>query len=263
MAMNTKKTVIVVAVCMAAALAFFSSAQAAVPSVSASATGSGDTVSLLVSGDPNASVVLNYLGLSSAVQASAIGTTNANGSFSATISSATYGITPNSLFYVTVNNQRSTSVVWPYIGTTQTSGTISLSQTSLTLAIGQSATITANNNAGSSLYLSSNSNPAVANMTLSGNQFVVSANTAGSTTATVCSLASTSNCASITVTVPGGATQQLTFSQNNVTVAVGQTLPITVAGGTGIYSIASNSNTSAFQATINGSIVNVLSLIHI
>ena len=51
--------------------------------------------------------------------------------------------------------------------------------------------------------------------------------------------------------------QPITFSQNNVTVGYGQNVPIIVAGGTGTYSVVSNSNSSAVQASLNGSTVNL------
>jgi hypothetical protein len=51
---------------------------AATPTVSAHYTGSGDTVQLTVTGDPNAGVILNYLGAGGIVKMSALGTTNQN-----------------------------------------------------------------------------------------------------------------------------------------------------------------------------------------
>jgi hypothetical protein len=246
-----------------AGLAFFAAifflvgnASAATPTVSVPATGSGDNVYINVTGDPNYGVILNYLGSSSNVQMSSLGTTNSNGSFSITVSTQTYGITPGSLFYVTVNNQNSQTLTWPYT-TTGSTGSLSLNQTNVTLQIGQSVVISANNNGASSLFLSSNSSPSVANVTLNGNQFTVTATTAGSTTLTVCSLASTSNCASATITVPGSGSSLLTFSQNNISIPYGQTSYITVGGGTGSYYISSNSNASVIAASISGSVVSL------
>ncbi len=230
---------------------------AATPTVTPALTGSGDNVLLSVTGDPNSGVVLNYLSVSSAVQMSSLGTTDANGSFSITISTSVYGITPASVFYVTVNGQRSTSVTWPYITVTSGTNSITLSQTSVSLTAGQTSTITATNNTGGALYLSSNTNPSVANISINSNQIGITANVSGSTSVSVCSLANTTNCATFTVTVQSVNVQPITFSQNNVTVGYGQNVPIIVAGGTGTYSIVSNSNSSAVQASLNGSTVNL------
>lgn len=255
-----KKYIIFAMACsMAGALFLVNGASAATPTMTSVVTGSGDNVLLNIIGDPNSSVILNYLGVSSIVQMSALGTTNGSGSFSATLSTATYGITPGSLFYVAVNGQRSDSMTWPYSTVSSGSGSIALSQTSASLTLGQTVTITATNNTGGSLYLSTNSNPSVANVALNGNQVSITGNTAGSTSITVCSLANTSNCVTASVTVQSTSAQPITFAQNNVSIGYGQTLSVSVAGGTGTYSVVSNSNPSLIQATINGSVVNIYS----
>lgn len=237
-------------------LAVSQKAYAVTPTVSAALTGSGDNVLLNITGDPNTNVILNYLNNSSAVQMSALGVTNSSGSFSMTVSTAAYGIAPNSLFSVTVNSQKSVSAVWPYATSTAAAASLSLSQTGASLSVGQSMTITAYNNNTSVLYLSGNSSPAVANVSINGNQFTISANTSGSTTVTVCSVANSSNCANISVTVPG-ANSQITFSQSSVSLAYGQNMSVSIAGGTGTYSAVSNSNPSVIQATISGSSLNL------
>jgi hypothetical protein len=232
-------------------------ARAVTPTVAATLTGSGDNVLLNITGDSNSNVILNYLNNSSAVQMSALGITNSSGSLSVTISTAVYGIAPNSLFSVTVNSQKSSSEVWPYATSTTAGASLSLSQTSANLSTGQSVTITAYNNNTSVLYLSGNSSPSVANVSINGNQFTISANTSGSTTVTVCSVANSSNCASVSVTVPSANSQLITFSQSSVSVAYGQNMAVSVAGGTGTYSVVSNSNPSVIQATISGSSLNL------
>lgn len=236
-------------------------AQAATPTVSASYTGTGDSVQLNVAGDPNASVILNYLGTGSIVRLSAIGTTNSAGTFSMTISSGAYGIAPGSLINVSVNNFRSDSIVWPYGTTASTgSGTISLSQTNAALTVGQSLVISVNNTTGNSLYLASNTVPTIANISINNNQITILGITAGSTSFQVCSVISSSNCATAVVTVQASAVQTVGFSQNNLTVASGQTVPVTVTGGTGTYVVSSNSNPTAIQATLTGSTVNLFAL---
>jgi hypothetical protein len=241
-----------------------SSAYAITPTVSASVTGSGDYVQLNVSGDPNSSVVLSYLSTSSQTQMSVIGSTNSYGTITLTISTSAYNISPGSLFYLTVNNQRSNTMTWPYTtssSTVSTNTALSLSQSSATLSIGQSAIITATNTTGGSLYLSSNSSPAVANVSLNGNQITVSAVSSGSTTFNVCSTSNQSTCASAAITVPSAAAttsvSPLTFSQNSVSISFDQTVSVSVGGGTGTYAVSSNSNSSLVQATISGSILSL------
>ncbi len=239
-------------------LVFAQSVYAMTPSFTASVTGTGDNVLISINGDASSVVVLNYMNTASVVQSSVLGNTDSSGNFSATISTSAYGIYPGSLFAVTVNNQRSGSQTWPYTSTTTTgSSALSLSQTSLTMNVGQSASITANNNSASSLFLSSNSSPSVANITISGNTISITANLAGSTTVNVCSLANTTNCASFTITVQSSSVQPITFSQSNVTVPYGQNVSVTIGGGTGSYSVVTNSSPTVIQASINGSAVNL------
>lgn len=239
------------------ALGAGSVAYAITPTVSATVTGNGDNVLLNVTGDANSGVLLNYLGTSSVVQLSALGTTNSSGIFSATLSTAAYGIARGSLFNISVNNQRSDSLVWPYLSSTTTSPTISLNQSSLTVLIGQTSVISANNTTGNSLYLASNTNPSVANISINNNQITVLGNTAGSTSFQICSTVNTTNCATAVVTVQSSNVQTIGFSQNNLTVGLGQTVPVTVTGGTGTYVVSSNSNPSALQVTINGTTANL------
>jgi len=235
-----------------------SSVHAATPSLNLSYTGNGDNVLVTVTGDANSGVNLSYLpNNGSYATQSAIGTTNSNGNFSAVLSTSNYNISSiNNLVYVTVNNQNSAPLPWPYSnGTINNGSAISLSQTSLTLSVGQSTVITATNSGSNSLYMSSNTNSSVVNISLNANQITVTANVAGSTSVTVCAVGNSSNCASFTVTVQG-AVQSLLFSQNNLLITVGQTVPVTVAGGTGTYMISNNSNPTVIQASVNGSNVN-------
>jgi ferredoxin len=107
------------------------------------------------------------------------------------------------------------------------------------------------------LFLSSNSSPSVANVTISGNTITITANLVGSTTVNVCSLANTTNCASFTVTVQSSSISPITFSQSNVTVPYSQNISVTIGGGTGTYSVVSNSSPTVIQATVSGSTVNL------
>lgn len=233
-------------------------AHAATPTLSLSYTGSGDAVQVNVTGDANSGVILNYLSTSGSVLSSAIGATNSGGSFSATVNSASYSISPNSIVNVSVASQRSASVVWPYSGTSTTattSATLTLSQSSVSLSPGQSATVSVNNATAGSLYVASNSSPATANISISGTQISISALTAGSANVSVCSIAIASNCATLSIAVQSNSS--LLFSQTNPVITVGQTASISIAGGTGTYALTSNSNPSVIQAAIAGSSINL------
>ncbi len=240
------------------ALIIAQSAYAMTPTLTAYATGSGDNVQLNVNGDPNASVVLIYnTSASSYPQNSVIGNTNANGSFSIVLSTATYGISPNSLFAVSVNSQQSNSLVWPYSATSTTSTAFSLGQTTLSLQAGQTSAVTANNLNGGTIYLASNSTPSVANVSISGSQITVTAIAAGSTTANFCLSTNTSACAALSITVPSANVSPITLSQSSPSIPYGQSVSVTIGGGTGNYSIVSNSNPGVIQTTLSGASVSL------
>ena len=151
-------------------------------------------------------------------QVHALGTTDASGSFSTTISTSQYNITPGGVTYVIVNNQNSNSIQWPYTAST---GSFTLSQSSVSIGVGQSAAITAS--VSGSLYLSSNSSSYVANASISGNQITIVGNAAGTTNMNICQVSNTASCAGISVTVSGSQSSQLTFTQNNLNMPYGQT----------------------------------------
>ena len=239
-------------------LTFAPLAHAMTPTLSLTATGNGDNVQINVNGDPNSSVTLFYTSTGSGPQFISLSNwqTNASGTFTATLSSGTYGIAANSFVHVTTGGLSGTSSVtvsWPYYqSSTTTTSTLTLTQSALLLNAGQTSTITASL---SSLYVLSNSTPAVANINLNANQITVTANTFGSTVVNVCALGSTTNCANISVTVQNSSAQQLTFSQNNFSIVSGQTSSVNVSGGSGVYTISNNSNPTSVQAYLNSSVV--------
>ena len=221
------------------------------------ANSEGDNVTITVTADPNSSVILGYQKSTGGNYLQALGTTNANGNFSTTISTATYSILPSSLIYVKVNNSQSATVSWPYTLTSGT-GAITLNKTGLVLPVGQSSTLTVNNLGSNILYLLSNSNPQIANVNISGTNVTVSPNTYGQTVFTICVLGTSSNCASAYITVQNSGAQALTFSQNSLTIAYNQSATVSILNGTntsGAYSVLSNSNPSIVSTSISGSII--------
>ena len=210
-------------------------------------------------GDPNSSVVFYYQSTGSGLSIEPIGTTNSSGAASIVLNSSQYNIASGGSTYVVVNGQQSQAVAWPNISST-VSTAIMLGQTSLVMTVGQTNTVTVNANGNTgTLYISNNSNSQVANIGVSNSQITVSALSVGSTVVSICPLGNTSNCASMYITVVQNTTsvQSLSFNQNNVTVANGQTVPVTVSGGTGVYTVLNNSNSSAITASLNGTTINL------
>jgi len=231
------------------------------PTLSLSATGNGDSVQLNVTGNPSQSVLLVYTKSGSGQQLLPIGTTDVNGNLVTTISTSADGITASSPVYVLVgglNGLQSSSTTWPIASSLiSTSSMLSLSQTGLVLQTGQTSTITATNLNNSSIYLSNNSNPLIANFNISGSSISVLANGYGSTTGTICLVNNTSNCVGIYVIVQNSNAQPLTFSQSSVSMYSGQSVAIQITGGSGTYSVLSNAaqNNGVVTTSLSGSVI--------
>jgi hypothetical protein len=243
---------------LATFFSFSSRALAMTPTLSLAGTGDGDTVQINVTGDPNASVLLFYTKNGAGQQMPSIGTTNAGGTLIATVSTSGYAVAAGSSVYVTtggMNGPQSATVAWPAVASLlSASNMLSLSQTGLVLQVAQSATVTATNLNSSSLYLSSNSNPQIANFNISGSQVSVLANSYGSTTGTVCLVNNTTNCGSIYVIVQNSNAQPLTFSQSSVSISSGQSVAVLITGGSGSYSVLNNAsqNNGVVTTSISG-----------
>ena len=225
------------------------------PTLSLTATGTGDQVQVVVHGDPNASVLLSYTQSGSGPVIASLGTTDGNGSFTDTISSSAYGLTSGTAVTALVggtNGAKSPTLSWP---TVTSASAFTLSQSALVVSAGSSASITAGNMSSGALYVSGNSNPSVANVSIAGSTVNVSGNIAGSTTLTICEVGVSGACPSVSVVVQNAGSGSLSFSQNNVTVVSGQNLPVTIAGGNGTYSIQYNSNPSVIGASLSGSVL--------
>lgn len=228
------------------------------PTLSLSATGTSDLVTITVNGDANASVIMYYTPTNSALQISAIGTTNGSGYFSKTVNSSTYNLKTGNPVYVStggVNGLVSSTVNWPTVNTTTTTNPITLSNAGLVLSVGQISNITVTNTTSGTLYISNNSNSAVASAVLSNNQITLLALGYGSTAVTVCATGYTSNCPVLYITVQNGGSQALTLSQTSVSLTYGQSAAITITGGTGSYIVSNNPSSGNVSSSINGNIV--------
>lgn len=125
----------------------------------------------------------------------------------------------------------------------------SLSQTSVTLSVGQTNTVNAYN-VYNSLYVSNNSNSNVASVTINGNNINIYGSTSGNTTATICEY-STSSCNSLYITVNGGYynnTNNTGLNISNFTLPIGSSATLSSSNGTSL-NVSSNSNPNVASAT--------------
>jgi hypothetical protein len=157
-----------------------------------------------------------------------------------------------SSLYVTVNYGNYNYYNYNY------SGNLSLSQTNLTLTMGQSANITVYG--AGNYYISSNSSQNIASTSISGNTLYVYGNNTGNTNITVCQY--NGQCATLYVNVTFSNAynnynynynynpysnynynynQPFSLSSNDLNINLGQTAYVSI-NGTGSFYVASNSN---------------------
>jgi hypothetical protein len=194
---------------------------------------SGDVVQITVQGDPNAGVALSYnLGSPSGALTTSLGKTNANGTFSGTISSSAYAVNPGSQVYVTVNGQQSPQQTWPY-GSSSGSATaaatsaamqvtgITFSISNPTIIAGQSVGVVVSGGSGN-YFVSNNPSPNIAETAIAGNTLTLRGKGAGSSFVTVCATSGGCNTIFFTgVNAPAGTVAPA--------AAVAPTVPATTA----------------------------------
>lgn len=164
-------------------------------------------------------------------------------------------------FYVTVNGVQSSTQQLGYNnnyncgGYYYCGGNVSLSQTSLSLNVGQSASVSIS---GSGNYYVSNNSSNVVTASISGSQLNIYGNNSGSATVNICSYSGSSNCASLYVTVGylNYGNNNVSLSQTSVSLGIGQSSQLTIYGS-GSYYISNNSNSTVATASISGSQVTV------
>lgn len=234
-------------------------ALAASPNLTLISSG-GDNVTLTVTNaDSNAPVQLNYIqpGSSLATTITNFGYTNGSGYFTTMVSGSSYGINSGSQVYVTINGQQSNRTTLgggSGCGIYGCGGALTFSQNNLNLNYNQSQII--NVYANGSVYIQSNSSPAVADAYVSGTNLTVTAkNVTGSTNINVC--ASGGACGNLFVNV-AGSSAGLTLSQTNVNINLGQTAYVTASTFSGGYiTVTNNTNSNAVTATVSGSTINL------
>ncbi|MCC6290514.1 peptidoglycan-binding protein [Candidatus Nomurabacteria bacterium] len=208
-----------------------------------------------VHGDPNTAVELHYG--NSAENINTIGTTDSNGNFSTPLSVSSYQFGCGKTAYVRVGTYQSATIPWSLNNSSCQS--LALSQTNVSLNPGQSTIITATISGG--LYVSSNSNPSVAGASVSGNQITITAASYGTSNLTVCTTNEMCGVINITTNAPGAnAGSNLSFSQTNVEVNVGQSSVVTIYGSGNNYTIPTNSNPATVSTSLSGNVLTLTGL---
>jgi len=250
--MNIYKKLVVFTFVLLVVLGFAGKAYANVPTLYVSST-SANNVLISVTGDVNSSVTL-YYNTSYGTQNTFLGYTNMSGYFSTTVSASSYNIPQGNYVYAVVNNQQSSSVVWP--STYSYNSTLTLSQTNVSLNAGQTSYVTANNTYGT-LYVSTNSNSNVVTATVVGNSVSFYGVNSGSSTVVICQNSTSTYCGTVYVTVGGynyNSTNTTGLIVSNLNLSVGNSITLTSPNNIGLY-VSTNSNpsvASVLSSTLNG-----------
>lgn len=234
---------------------------AATPTLSLSGTGT-DSATATITGDSNSTVVLWYnIGSSAGAATKILGTTNNSGQLSTTItvSTLTPALDTTKNVYLMVAGQQSVSQAWSSSASGST-GFPSLSQSSITINIGQTTTVTSQGSS-ASVYVLSNTSPAIASVSTSGNQITVTGSQVGTTQVSICYTGNSSNCVTLAITVntsgsSNSNSSSITFNPSAVTVAAGQSISVGISGGASYY-VSMNSNPGITSHTLNGSIITI------
>lgn len=227
------------------------------PSLSLSSQ-SGTTYGLNVSGDPNQTIFLFYHANSnpSFYTSLNIGTTNASGTYAYAFNTNTYNVVANDAIYVSVNGQNSSTLQLNNPSGSTATGTISLSQNSISLNTLQQGSILAYNISSNLNATSNNTN--VATVSVNGSTIYVNGINSGTANIYVSGTNTSGQYVygNIVVTVTGNSVNPITFSQNNITVAIGQqatTFAYNMAGNMSV----SSSNTNVATTYVSGSTIYV------
>ena len=221
-----------------------SQVQASAPTTMALTNTSGDAVQVEITGDINSTVRLSFLPAgASALSTIILGTTDANGHLTNSISSGGYGIPAGSPAYATINGVQSSMLLWPSY-----TSTITFDQTSTQIAVGQSISINSSN----TLILSSNSLTSSIGTVLSGSRITITGLSTGTGTLILCG--ANAGCGSVAVVVGTSSGQtQITLSKYTTTLNYLGSENITIFGNSiNGYVVNSNSNSASVSANISG-----------
>jgi len=138
---------------------------------------------------------------------------------------------------------------------------VSFDQNNVVLYVGGTKSVSVAGGSNNGHVIQSNSNPVVlhANLIRTAGILWLYGDAPGTTTLSICSVESNTNCADLKVTVLSKAATALSFSQNDIILTPGLTQTATVSGGPdSSYYILSNSNSSVAAATISGNVITVV-----
>lgn len=209
---------------------------------------SGQTTSVNVGGGSSGSYIISNNSNVNCVQATINGSvinlyaTNTSGASSITVCTS-------DMNHCGILNVNSTAI---------NSTAVTFSQTNPFVPTGQNTTVTIYGGAGTNFYVSSNSNPSVVQANISGNILTLIPNTStGNSTISICAYAG--SCASITanISTATGNSNAISLSQSSITILPGQSVNITISGGSIPYSISSPNSANIFSSNINGNTLTI------
>lgn len=211
-------------------------AYAATPMLTFSGNGSGTVGVNISGGESNAPVVLYSNNGQGVTQSWTIGSTNASGSFTGMFNGNFSGMNWNSPAYVQVGGYQSNSVAWPSNGmaTGNMNGSVTFSQSSPTMNVGQNGSIMLSGGNGN-YYIASNSNASGITPSISGNMLTLSGQAAGSGSIVVCS--TDGGCGTIYPTVQSQSGSP-SLSNSNLTFTSGAQGSVNLSGGSGPYTVS-------------------------
>jgi hypothetical protein len=184
---------------------------------------------------------------------SAIGT-SINASVITLTANATSG---SASITVCSTNMSSCGIITATAGTTNASY-ITFSNSTPTIPTGQNTTITISGTNGGTYYVSNNTNSGIVQTNISASTLTLYGITNGSSVITVCS--SLGSCGTITATVSYSSNSgNISLSQTSLSLLTGQSISITVSGGSTPYNLPIASN-NVFQASLNNNILTVYGL---
>lgn len=265
-----------------ATMALAMPAAASTPRLSISSN--GDNLTLNVSNaEPNETVEVNYINPgtnSAAVINNYNWNTDNNGYFSTSFNARSYGIMNGAVIYVTVDRQRSDSYqhnpgnYYNYYDYNYNGGyyygnyfgPLSFSGNNPTISLGQTQYVSVYNAAGyaGTYYVSGNSNPSAVVATMSGTEVSLFGQNTGTAKITVCQNVAAAVCGSFSVSVVNNyfnyynysGNENLTFSQNIISLAPGQSAVVSASGNQPV-SVMTNNNPQVASVTANGNVLTV------
>ncbi len=141
----------------------------------------------------------------------------------------------------------------------QSNTALYFSQNNISISNGQALSVVVYGGSGSNYFISSNSNSSAVAASISGSAlYLVGGTVTGSAVVSVCSAAASSVCSTVYVSNTGYGTNtnwsgMLYFSQNSVSLNIGQPVNITLYGfNAGTSYTVSNSNTNVVVTSISG-----------